>query len=131
MSQRVIDIFTSKGVGVVRALYRNDAGQNGVINFSRTRAIRRAVQQRPRQDPVAVATELFGVWWLDAESLGFGISSHPSSAGICGAVPVAGRVDDPESSDLEEGGAVPSSRHRCPGLWTYKQLRAALRWAAR
>lgn len=110
--QHLLDLFASKDVGVVRAVYDGRTGAGLVIDATRTRALRRAAQVRPDEDPVTVASELFGVWWLDAASLGIvGVSES----------------DDTES----ETPTMPAMQGHRVGLWLYERLRAVLRRAAR
>jgi GT2 family glycosyltransferase len=61
-------IFREHPVGVVRALCASDPAAPVVV--VRNRAVRRARHVRPDEDPITVASELFGSWWVDAESLG-------------------------------------------------------------
>ena len=60
-------VFGDHPVGVVNALVDGPGG--GVISIARSRAVRRARLVRPDDDPVVVAAELFGVWWVDAATL--------------------------------------------------------------
>jgi len=153
--QQVIDLFASKGVGVVRAAYQGDSGDGAVISFSRTRALRRAAQLRPDDDPIATASELFGVWWLDAETLGFvGAAASSSTVENAEAAPSEHSPGTIENVEMAAVGVVPGDaepatgdlsvlsrarkrvrksarRRRRPGLWLYKRMRAVLRWAAR
>jgi glycosyltransferase involved in cell wall biosynthesis len=122
-TQRLLDLFASKDVGVLRAVYDGDSGLGVVIDIARTRALRRAAQVCPGADPVVGASELFGVWWLDAESLG-----------IVGVRDVAG------TSPVDRTSAQADRQHHWHGLltrrihiglWLYKRMRTALRRAAR
>src|SRR6056297_1848462 len=80
-TQHLLDLFASKEVGVIRAVYDGPSGAGAVIDVTRTRALRRAAQTRPGDDPVAVASELFGVWWLAADALGIvGVDAAPTEA---------------------------------------------------
>ncbi len=69
-------IFRERAVGVVRALCASD----GAVVVVRNRAVRRARHVRPDEDPVAVAGELFGTWWADAETLGIITTASDATA---------------------------------------------------
>ena len=66
-------------VGVIRAVV--DDLDGAVVTVARSRAVRRARLVRPDADPVGVAGDLFGVWWVDAGALGlraFGETAVPT-----------------------------------------------------
>jgi GT2 family glycosyltransferase len=130
VTPQILDLFSFKGVGVVRAVFQGEHGEAAIVSFSRTRALRRAAQVRPTDDPIAAAAEFFGVWWVDAEGLGIGsVSSvhetldaedHDSAA--------AGRSS--RAGGRKRISAFVDGARR-PGLWMYERLWAMLRWAAR
>lgn len=66
-AERIATVFRDHEVGVVRAVV--DDLDGAIITIARSRAVRRARQVRPDDDPVAVAAELFGIWWIDAAAL--------------------------------------------------------------
>lgn len=65
--EQLATVFAERQVGVVRALV--DDFDGGVVTIARSRAVRRAELVRPDEDPMVVAAELFGVWWLDAATV--------------------------------------------------------------
>jgi glycosyltransferase involved in cell wall biosynthesis len=73
----IVDLFARHDVGVVRAV--DDDGS--VVDVIRTRALRRALHQSPDDDPITVASGLFGVWWVDVSAIditGRGASTSPA-----------------------------------------------------
>jgi hypothetical protein len=102
----VLDLFANHAIGVVRAVDDNGA----VVDVVRTRALRRAVQQFPDDDPIAVASRLFGVWWVDVGALEI-TSCIPST---------------PDDDDLPDT----PQRHRV-GVKIFDGIDALLRRAAR
>lgn len=65
---RIVELFDAHQVGVVKAVIE---GTDGVIvTIARTRAVRRAAQVRPDDDPITSAGELFGVWCVTGSALG-------------------------------------------------------------
>ena len=102
----VLDLFANHAIGVVRAVDDNGA----VVDVIRTRALRRSVQQFPDDDPVDVASRLFGVWWVDV-----------------GALEITSCV--PSGTDDDELPEAPQ-RHRV-GVRIFDGLDALLRRAAR
>jgi hypothetical protein len=108
----ILDLFAQHDVGVVRAI--DDDGS--VIDVARTRAVRRAVQVRPDDDPIAVASQLFGVWWVDAEALDIARPTVPTPGrdGVAGSAPTSVR-----------------SWPRRAGLWAYDRCTELLRSATR
>jgi glycosyltransferase involved in cell wall biosynthesis len=108
----ILDLFAQHDVGVVRAI--DDDGS--IIDVARTRAVRRAVQVRPDDDPIAVASQLFGVWWVDAEALDIARPTAPTPA-----------------RDGSAGSAPTSVRYwpRRAGLWVYDRCTELLRSATR
>jgi hypothetical protein len=76
---RILELMGEHQVGVIKGLveWSDDAE---VVTIARTRAVRRARQVRPGDDPIAVAIELFGVWWVDCASIGL-ISPYQNDAG--------------------------------------------------
>jgi hypothetical protein len=100
----VLDLFANHAIGVVRAVDDNGA----VVDVIRTRALRRAVQQCPEDDPIEAASRLFGVWWVDI-----------------GALDITSCISGPDD-ELPE---VPQ-RHRV-GVKIFDGLDALLRRAAR
>jgi GT2 family glycosyltransferase len=105
----VVDLFARHDVGVVRAV--DDDGS--VVDVVRTRALRRALHEAPDDDPVVVASRLFGVWWVDAGALGLTRSASSTS-------------DEAESGD---GSRWP--RRQRLDLWLFDSCEALLRRAAR
>ena len=65
--EQIASVFADHPVGVVNALVDGFDGE--IITIARSRAIRRARLVRPSGDPVVIAGELFGVWWVDAATL--------------------------------------------------------------
>lgn len=108
---RILDLFSQRDVGVVRAV--DDHGS--VIDVARTRGVRRAVQVCPDDDPITVASKLFGVWWVDAGALGISGPASPTQA-----------RDDRVGTEM-------SPRHwpRRLGLLFYDRCTALLRRATR
>jgi GT2 family glycosyltransferase len=117
-TELLLDLFATKEVGVVRAVYDGEYEAGTVIDIARTRALRRAAQVDPDADPVALASELFGVWWLDAGALG-----------IVGIPDLDGTESEPTSLRAR----LENLRGWRPhvGLRVYRWMRAVLRWAGR
>lgn len=65
---RIVELLDEHSVGVVKALV--DGSDGDIVTIARTRAVRRAVHVRPDDDPIEVASELFGLWWTAASTLG-------------------------------------------------------------
>jgi hypothetical protein len=87
-----------------------------VIDVARTRALRRAVQVCPDDEPLRAASQLFGVWWVDVEAID-----------ITGATP-------PTPADDEIVDAIDASPRYWPrraGLRVYDSCTALLRRATR
>jgi glycosyltransferase involved in cell wall biosynthesis len=108
----ILDLFAQRDVGVIRAV--DDDGT--VIDVARTRAVRRAVQVCPDDEPFVAASKLFGVWWVDS-----------------GALAISGRTASTPADDV-----VVSMRDHPRGqwprrvvLWTYDQCTSLLRRATR
>lgn len=76
--KRILEIFAKRPVGVVKAVPAG--GTDAVITIARTRAVRRAHHVRPDEDPIEVASELFGVWWIDSASMDIDVSSWTDDA---------------------------------------------------
>jgi glycosyltransferase involved in cell wall biosynthesis len=108
----ILDLFARHDVGVIRAV--DDDG--AVIDVARTRAVRRAVQVCPEDEPFAVASSLFGVWWVDSAAITISGPSRSTTA-----------ADDVVSAADHSAGQSP----RRAVLWIYDQGTALLRRAAR
>jgi GT2 family glycosyltransferase len=111
-TDRILDLFAQRGVGVVRAV--DDGGS--VVDIARTRAVRRAVQVSPDDEPFTVASELFGVWWVDVEAIDITGATAPTPE------------DDDAVSPID---ASPKHWPRRAGLWVYDGCAALLRRATR
>jgi glycosyltransferase involved in cell wall biosynthesis len=108
----ILDVFAQRDVGVIRVV--DDDGM--FIDVARTRAVRRAVQVCPDDEPFATASKLFGVWWVD-----------------CGALAISGRTASTPAADVDvrTSGHSPEEWFRRVVLWTYDQGTSLLRRAAR
>jgi GT2 family glycosyltransferase len=105
----ILDLLAQHDVGVLRAV--DDDGS--VIDVVRTRALRRAVQQCPDDDPITAAAQLFGIWWVAVDALD--ITRDTSAAPA-----------------EEESSEVPWWRRRQRvDLWIFDGCEALLRSAAR
>ena len=105
----ILDLFAHHDVGVVRAV--DDDG--AVVDVVRTRALRRALHQRPDDDPITAASQLFGVWWVDV-----------------GAVDITGSTSSvPDEVETPEGSWW--RRRQRVDLWIFDGYEALLRRAAR
>lgn len=78
--ERVLHILAQHPVGVIRALVEGSDGD--VVTIARTRSLRRAVRERPDADPVAAASDLFGSWWVPADSLALRSPHLLADAGV-------------------------------------------------
>ena len=77
--ERIFELMGEHPVGVVKALVEWSADAE-VVTIARTRALRRARQARPGDDPTVAAIELFGVWWVDCASVGL-VTPYSDDAG--------------------------------------------------
>jgi hypothetical protein len=92
---RLVDTMALHPVGVIKALVEGSGGE--IVTVSRTRAIRRAARMQPDADPVVVAGELFGTWWVDAASLGLRTPHVEADGSAAG---------DPDDSDMTLAASV-------------------------
>ncbi len=76
--EQIVALFDAHQVGVVKAVVEGTVG--AIVTVARTRALRRAVRVRPDDDPLTVAGELFGAWWVDGASLGLATAGADGSA---------------------------------------------------
>ena len=84
-----------------------------VIDVVWTRALRRALHQCPDEDPITVAAQLFGIWWVDVGALDITASASPTSA------------------EIEPAEEPWWRRRQRLDLWLYDGVEALLRRAAR
>jgi hypothetical protein len=105
----ILDLLAQHDVGVIRAV--DDDGS--VMDVVRTRALRRALHQYPDEDPITVAAQLFGIWWVDVGALDITASASPTSA------------------EIEPAEEPWWRRRQRLDLWLYDGVEALLRRAAR
>ena len=95
--ERIVTLFGDHQVGVIRAVV--DDLDGAVVTVARSRAVRRARLVRPDADPVGVAGDLFGVWWVDAGALGL----RPLVLGAVTLAATGARHKQPKRGHTGEG----------------------------
>ncbi len=125
--REVRKLFREHPVGVVRALRASDPSEPVVV--VRNRALHRARHVRPGEDPIAVASELFGSWWVDVESLGIVRAASETLVGSAGSHDESSAHDARSASNGGTGSRLTAVMRRFLANSAGATLDVLRRWA--